>query len=585
MIATSTSLLAYLLQTNKIRALDHALAASLKRLRPDTSDAVCAVVAAVSYAHSLGHTALPLSQLEHLWQEKYISEPEYALPDAEYFQAALQQSSWLMAEDHAGILNLDHGVVSLRRYWQYEHDIAMVLIERLSRATLPMSDELEKYWQQLFADDLRNAQALAARRSYENPCLLLTGSPGTGKTTALGKILALLSFKTSDDMAAMPRIALAAPTGKAAMRISEALRHSVQSLQQQKLLSREQANALSLQATTLHRLLGYQMASVQFQHNQQHLLPIDILVLDEASMIDVPLFSKTLNALPPHARLIMVGDVAQLPSVELGQVLHDIHDAFSTRDRLKPYHVNLDYVYRQREALDISQAATFVREGKTQAFIEHCQQTQQLNSCIEWNPEEASFETVLVSQALHQFQAIQLANDLKTAFALSKKFRILCASRDDAFGMVAVNRLLSNRLNMGLSSAYFKGQCLMITANHPREQLYNGDLGLCWPDANGALRIWFEGAEALKSWHPQALPAHEDAFAITIHKAQGSEFDKILLVLPEAEHPVLTRELLYTGLTRARSQLYLWATRAALEAAINTPTQRWTQLASMLKSP
>jgi exodeoxyribonuclease V alpha subunit len=578
--AASTPLFTYWLQANKIRALDHALAASLKRLRPDTSDAVCAIVAAVSYAHSLGHTALPLSQLEHLWQEKYISEPEYALPDGQYFQEALQQSSWLMAKDHAGILNFTHGVVSLRRYWQYEQDIATALMDHLSRTVLPMSDQLEKYWQQLFANDTGSAQALAAKRSYENPCLLLTGSPGTGKTTALGKILALLSFKTSADVATMPRIALAAPTGKAAMRMSEALRHSVQGLQQQNLLSREQANALSLQATTLHRLLGYQMASVQFQHNQQHLLPIDILVLDEASMIDVPLFSKTLNALPPHARLILIGDVAQLPPVELGQALFDIHDAFSTQDSLKSCHVNLDYVYRQREALDISQAATLVREGKTQAFIEHCQQ----NSGIEWHPEETSFETTLASQALHQFQAIQHASDLEIAFVLSKKFRILCASRDDAFGVVAVNHMLSNRLNMGTSSAYFKGQCLMITANHPREQLYNGDLGLCWPDANGALRVWFEGAEGLKSWHPQALPAHEDAFAITIHKAQGSEFDKILLILPEADHPVLTRELLYTGLTRARRQLYLWATRTALETAINAPTKRWTQLASMIKS-
>jgi exodeoxyribonuclease V alpha subunit len=572
---SGVSLIAQWLQSNRIRAVDHGLASSLKRLRPDTPDSVAALIAALSYAHGLGHTALPLNQLSSLWQETIFAGIETTLQDA------LIHSPWRATDHQAGLFVLQDDSIALQRFWQYEQHIANALMAKITSAPLSMSDALTRYWQDLFSDNAHETQALAAKRSYEHQCLLLTGGPGTGKTTVLGKLLAMLSFEASRNHRAMPRIALAAPTGKAAMRMTEALHHSVAKMAGQGILSDPQRQALSLRASTLHRLLGYQPHSVQFNYGAENLLPIDVLVIDEVSMVDIPLLSKTLQALPLHARLIMIGDISQLPSVEMGQGLRDMHAAFSSEPRLHPYHVHLDYIYRQREALDISSAANFVRDGDVENFMLCCQAATQ---GIEWQADKAVFIDVLRARALNRFQSLVQADSLENAFAMSKRFRVLCASRDDAFGVVAINHFLANAIKTDATARFFKGQCLMITANQAREQLFNGDLGLCWPDQNGDLCVWFETANGLQSWLPSALPAHEDAYAITIHKAQGSEFDDILLVLPDAEHPVLTRELLYTGLTRAKQSIYLWASTAALRTAIATPTLRWTNLTRMIKN-
>jgi exodeoxyribonuclease V alpha subunit len=579
MVGASTTLLSQLLKSNRIRALDHALAASLKRLRPDTSDIACALVAITSYAHSLGHSVLPLSNIPLLWPDN----PEF--DQLQYFElhSALETSPWL-TDQHSGVLIVTENGLALRRYCNYERAIAERLNQYLQQAPLVMHANVETYWQKLFPDQTETAQALAVKRSYESIFFLLTGGPGTGKTTVVGKLLALLYFSATHDQLPLPRIALAAPTGKAAMRMSEALRASMQQLMQQELLSREQYDALSIQANTLHRLLGYQANSSSFQHNQKKPLPIDVLVIDEASMIDIALLSKTLDALPATARIIIIGDSAQLPSIETGHALQALYAAFSSRESLaqKNRHVHLDYAYRQRDAMEIFHAAALIKSGDAQGFMAYCQ--QQVQTRIEWSSEQAILDTIFLHQAVALFHTIKASNTLESAFALSKQFRVLCASRDDTFGVLAVNNYIKQQLRAGNQSPFFKGQCLMITANHPREHLYNGDLGICWPDENGHLKAWFETADGIKACHLSALPAHEDAFAITIHKAQGSEFDHVLLLLPTAEHRVLSRELLYTGLTRARQRVQLWASAASIEAAITTPTHRWTQLASMIKN-
>jgi exodeoxyribonuclease V alpha subunit len=579
MVSASTPLLTLLLQSNRIRALDHALGASLKRLRPDTSEVACALVAITSYAHSLGHSVLPLSNIALLWPDK----PPFDLLGDQNLHSALAESAWL-TDLHAGVLIATENGLALRRYWNYERAIAERIKRYLQQASLHMHADVEAYWQTLFSSDTETAQALAVKCSYENRFFILTGGPGTGKTTVVGKLLALLCFSAAHDQLPAPRIALAAPTGKAAMRMTEALRASIRQLVQQQLLSQEQQDALSLHASTLHRMLGYQPNSIHFQHNDKYLLPTDVLVIDEASMIDIALFSKTLDALPENARIIVIGDSAQLPSIEIGHPLHAMHSAFISADSLvqKNMHVHLDYAHRQRDAMEIFQAAALIKDGDAHGFMTYCQQPAQTR--IEWSSDEIQLDTVLLDQAVALFRAMASSQTLQIAFSLSKQFRVLCASRDDAFGIQAVNHYIKQQLRAGKQNPFFKGHCLMITANHPREQLYNGDLGICWPDDSGQLRAWFETADGMKAWHLSALPAHEDAFAITIHKAQGSEFNRILLLLPSAEHRVLSRELLYTGITRARHHVQLWASAASIEAAIANPTNRWTQLASMLKN-
>jgi exodeoxyribonuclease V alpha subunit len=579
MASSSTSLLSLLLQSNRICALDHALGASLKRLRPDTSEIACALVAITSYAHSLGHSVLPLSNIALLWSDK----PEFDLPSNQDLHSALADSAWL-TDQHSGVIIVTENGLALRRYWNYEHAIAERIKHYLQQTPLHMHADVEAYWQTLFSDQTETAQAIAVKRSYENRFFVLTGGPGTGKTTVVGKLLALLCFSAAHTQQAAPRIALAAPTGKAAMRMTEALRTSILQLVQQQLLSQEQHDALSLHATTLHRLLGYQPNSIHFLHNEQLPLPIDVLVIDEASMIDIALLSKTLDALPENARIIIIGDSAQLPPIEIGHPLHAMHSAFTGTESLvqKNMHVHLDYAHRQRDAMEIFQAAAMIKDGNAQGFMAYC--LQQAQARIEWSSDQLQLDTVLLDQAVALFRAMAASQTLEIAFSLGKQFRVLCASRDDAFGIQHINHYIKEQLRAGNQSLFFKGQCLMITANHPREQLYNGDLGICWPDDKGHLKAWFETADGMKAWHLSALPAHEDAFAITIHKAQGSEFDHILLLLPNAEHRVLSRELLYTGITRARHRVQLWASAASIEVAIATPTNRWTQLASMIKN-
>jgi exodeoxyribonuclease V alpha subunit len=575
------SLLTQWLQQNRIRAIDHALGSSLQRLDAQTSDAIAACVAATSYAHSLGHTCLSIDQLQALWHELDTTQSDF-LTKTE-MHAALLSSPWRTREGRSGVFVLDENTVALQRYWHYEQAIADAIVKKTAPPPVKMQAALEDYWQRLFPQNADAMQALAAKRSYENRFLLLSGGPGTGKTSVLGKLLAMLCFQAALDRKSMPRIALAAPTGKAAMRMSEALRASVQQMQRDSVLSDAQYQALMLRASTLHRLLGYQANSVQFEHHQHHQLPIDLLVIDEASMLDVPLLYKTLHALPVEAKLILIGDVAQLPSVEIGQAFRDIHAMFSNTNALMSHHVNLERVYRQHKASGIAQAANYVRDGDSASFIAHCRSASS-DDGMQWHDEQLPIETILREQALPYFENILQASSIESAFAISKQFRILCASRDDHFGVLAVNRFIVNAFKPKNSGRFFKGQCLMITANQPRESLFNGDLGLCWPDAEGALRVWFETTDGLHNFHPLALPAHEDAYAITIHKAQGSEFDDILLVLPDAEHRVLTRELLYTGLTRAKQHVYLCASTQALETAIHAPTLRWTNLARMIKN-
>jgi exodeoxyribonuclease V alpha subunit len=579
--SVSPSLLTQWLQQNRIRAVDHALGSSLQRLDAQTSDVVAACVAATSYAHSLGHTCLSIDQLQALWLRPDATNADSST-DAEVYTALLN-SSWRARDAGSGVFVLDENAIALQRYWHYEKAIADAIVKKTLPPPIKMQAALEDYWQQLFPQNADAKQALAAKRSYENRFLLLSGGPGTGKTSVLGKLLAMLCFQAALDQKPMPRIALAAPTGKAAMRMSEALRACVQQMQHDGVLSDAQYQALMLRASTLHRLLGYQPNSVQFEHHQHHQLPIDLLVIDEASMIDVPLLHKTLQALPDEAKLILIGDVAQLPSVEIGQAFRDIHAVFSDTDALMSHHVNLERVYRQHKASGIAQAANSVRDGDSASFIVYCRRASS-DDGIQWHDEQRPMETILREQALPYFENVLQASSIESAFAISKKFRILCASRDDHFGVLAVNRFLVNALKPKSSARFFKGQCLMITANQPRESLFNGDLGLCWPDAEGALRVWFETTDGLQSFHPLALPAHEDAYAITIHKAQGSEFDDILLILPDAEHRVLTRELLYTGLTRAKQHVYVCASTQALETAIHAPTLRWTNLVRMIKN-
>jgi len=566
-----------LMKSQHIRDVDHALAMSLQRLAPETPELVCIAVALTSRAHSLGHSCLPLDKFRELLAEA-STNPAIDLPDTAELFLVLSGSEWVgKAESGNKVLVLDDMTIALQRYWDYENRLANALRQRLALEATPLSTNALQFWATLFSDDNNSAQAAAAKRACESVFFLLTGGPGTGKTTTISRLLQLLHFQFNENRAKEKstalRVGLAAPTGKAATRLGESLRVAM--------ASPELSLAEAIEAKTLHRLLGSRPNSLQFQHDARNPLPLDVLIVDEASMIDLPLMCKLLEALPLQTRLILVGDPDQLPSVETGNVLRACCEAMAKRPDHEQHRVHLDRVYRQAADTDIGIAAQAVLSGNGTQFIQGLQTGSYRG--VHWQSVNiGALEEILRLKAVSHYRKIQQAGSVEQALALSKEFRVLCAARETGAGSVAINRFIADSLMKRVGTDFYQGRLCLVTGNTPREQLFNGDIGLCWPDQDGVMRIWVETVTGLKAWHPANFPAHEDAFAITVHKAQGSEFDRVLLVLPDAGHRVLSRELLYTGLTRARNEIDLCGSQASVSAAISRQNQRWGRLAGCL---
>ena len=572
----SQALLFSLLKSRHIRDVDHALAMSLQRLDPETQELVAVAVALASKAHSLGHSCLPLDRLDDLLIEASAG-PAPQIPEAQAFLAVLKTSAWVVKGESLQncVLVLDQDTIALKRYRDYENRLALNLVQRLAAGTKSISADMENFRGELFPESIESAQAVAAKRACETGFFLLTGGPGTGKTTTIGRLLQLLQYQANEN-ASVLRIGLAAPTGKAATRLSESLRAVMGSGQSSVPVPVEQ-----MEAKTLHRLLGGKPNSVQFRHDAGHPLPLDVLIVDEASMIDLPLVCKLLEALPLHARLILVGDPDQLPSVETGNVLRACCDAIALRSDSERHRVHLERVYRQDADSDIAVAAQTVLSGDSGRFIQGLQQGHFRG--VHWQAGSGrALEKIIADEAVSHYQKIRRANSLEQALKLSSEFRVLCAARESGAGSIAINRYIANRLKKKSDADFYQGRLCLVTENTAREKLFNGDVGLCWPDEQGILRIWVETAAGLKAWHPANFPAHEDAYAITVHKSQGSEFERVLLVLPDASHRVLSRELLYTGITRAKKRIEICADQTSMMTAISRQNRRWSLLSHRL---
>jgi exodeoxyribonuclease V alpha subunit len=595
-----------------LRPLDHALAASLQRLRKDTPDSVALAAALASRALAFGHSVVPLDRLADLLAE--IS-PERApsLPDIAAWRAELHASPYVCAGDddaRGKPLVFDANAISLRRYHQYEVRLARAL-RALGGSVEPAvgAEWLRERLDILFPRETRigpDRQAIAAALAQLRRVVLLTGGPGTGKTTTIARVLALCvgaAFRQGQSL----RVALAAPTGKAAARLSEALRESYAQLLARGAIDAALRDMLPSAASTLHRLLGGRPESVHFRHDAKNPLPADLVVIDEASMVDLPLMCKLVEAVPSGARLILIGDRDQLPSVETGDVLAALCDAAGDGGAWPPAiagplsallgtsvlarddegapltRVELDRSHRQSAELDIAEMSAAIRSGDSDKVLAGLHAKAYRG--VHWHVgRDAALPAFVLEHALPHYRAIASAKDIATALAMLRRHRILTAVREGEAG----SRTLNARIALALQGpgaredAFFHGRPVMIRENSYRHGLYNGDVGLVWLDADGDLRVWFETDEGPRAWLPAALPAHESAFALTVHKSQGSEFDDVLLVLPERSVRVSSRELIYTGITRARRSLTLWATEDILAEAIARRAQRWSGLAARL---
>ncbi|WP_115552358.1 AAA family ATPase [Xanthomonas arboricola] len=807
------TLLTVLHQSGALRTLDLAFAQSLQRLAPDTDPQVLAGAALASLAVTSGHAGLDPARAAMLLDQR--DGPSPAFPDPTDWQRTLAASRWVdqpNPDDPAAAdcpLVLEHGLLYLRRYREYERRLALGL-QRVAAQPMPAFDAnaLAPLFAQLFPNATATAQpvdptplppgesarsagegsglpapshhqdgpkppapshspdrqAQAAALALRRALLLITGGPGTGKTTTIARLLLLRIAQAHAAGHAPPRIALAAPTGRAAERMAESLRAAVARAIAAGIQLPPHPNAtpprpttqspnpatsplhpateaanlgafplpqatetagpdvsphpqaeaaspdvsplplagegarragegpplpweslLPTGASTLHRLLGVIPDSPNFRHNADNPLPFDLIVVDEASMVDLPLMCKLVEAVADGTQLILLGDADQLPSVEAGDVLAAILQAAGPGDALQPHdadalqpllgsaptgstpasiqtvshtishssgltghRVHLLRGYRQAENFALAPLADAIRAGDADTALALLRSGELAG--VHFHEDGDDPLTLGRDALLAHWRALADAQDPAAALRAASRLRLLTAVRAGPQGARGLNARIEQLLadtgsgarRLGGASPWFQGRLLLITENSYRHGLFNGDVGICLrsdaspssgqSDANpfsgrdntsassersdastvtarsdaaassgpshtsgtanrddpaadrrsqAPLVAWFEGDGdgQVRGFHPAALPAHESAFAMTVHKAQGSEFDDVWLQLPTRDARVLSRELLYTGITRARRALHLAGSEAVIRAALARHAARISGLA------
>jgi exodeoxyribonuclease V alpha subunit len=541
-------------------------------------------------------------------------------------------------------LILQGSALYMQRYWQYEVQLASKINSMTGRATSLDVTQGQALLAQLF--DTHDPKDSVAKNSAQDQqpapidwqqvavCLaasqnvsVITGGPGTGKTTTVIRLMALLQGLARHAHKKL-QIKLAAPTGKAAARLSQSI-----SAAMGKLPSELQAD-LPSQCSTIHRLLGSIPNSPYFRFNAQHPLHLDVLIVDEASMVDLPLMSKLFAALPTHAKIILLGDKDQLASVEAGSVLSDICAAalnFSPTvyDQPPPYSDDalrvikelcqidlqvktpnktsisnslalLHKSYRFSEKSGIGRLARAINSGKLAASKALFADERYPDVVWQTSDEPKALVAKLLPNYQVYFEHVKqvcaqgtLHSKGLEVFSLLQQQQVLCAQKETNWGVLQVNALIESELNkkgaIELGRDFYPGRPVMLKQNDHSLGLFNGDIGIVMPDADNdeLMKVWFVTEQnTLRGVLPSRLPPHDTVYAMTIHKSQGSEFDNVYLCLPRVETGsqarLLSRELLYTGLTRAKKSFVLYSDEQALSLSVARRCQRGSGLAKRL---
>lgn len=611
-----------------LRDIDIELARTCARFEPDAM--MLLAVALTSNELGRGHVCLSLSQWPERLRQWLALVPESApalatlLPpdvaahpvsvlSARFSDSALVHpvTSPAVLSAHGRPFTLFAGRLYLSRYYAFEQFVAGWLQRAAVTDETSTPDKLSQQLAQLFASQTETDwQAIAVATAASGRFTLISGGPGTGKTTTVTKLLALLVAQ----QASAPLIRLAAPTGKAAARLTESISKAKQVLAAT--IPAAWLAGIPTEASTLHRLLGVIPGQPEFRHRAENPLPLDVLVVDEASMIDLPMMARLLSALPPQAKLILLGDKDQLASVEAGAVLGDIcgfvaqgmspvqaarlqqvtgYDLQASqqpaghplRDRL----CLLRKSYRFDARSGIGQLAFAVNQGNADAVQAIWSQTF-ADIRLHTDEQRLAHAVALAAEGYQRYLAHldQPMNAARAAPLLAdfNELRVLCAVHDGPWGINSMNEAIGLRLHQQghllREGDWFAGRPVMITENDYALGLYNGDIGVAAYDGE-RLRVWFQLPDGqIHGFLPSRLPAHDTAWAMTVHKSQGSEFSHTLLLLPPEMNPLLTRELLYTGITRARQRLDLFATPDVLGRMVGKPTERYSGLVTMLET-
>ncbi len=424
-----------------------------------------------------------------------------------------------------------------------------------------------------------DAQVKAVRVANERNLAIVTGGPGTGKTYTLARILALLI----ESGIAPEKIRLAAPTGKAAERMKQAITDSVDAIPENFAHHAHALRGVAAASTTFHSLLKFNPDSGRCRYDENHPLRCEILIADECSMIDIMLWRALLVALPPDARLILIGDPNQLESVGQGDVFSEIARVAARLDSvLYPSHVHLTEARRFKEKPGIIRFAQALQEGNPDSAVQLLE-TADRRAGLTWMP---STDAVLTYQNLpeevqHALDRVAYAESPAAAREAMNRICILTAQRQYFVGALAISSAMEEHFSQG--PRHVLNQPIIINRNDPETGLRNGTLGVIHTDSNGRRLAWFSGSQgSLQSFAVARLPDFSSAWAITVHRSQGSEYDEVLVVLPREDSPLATRELLYTAITRAKSHVTIVGGLDTVRKAVTTTSGRTTLLAKFL---
>ncbi|WP_250518128.1 MULTISPECIES: exodeoxyribonuclease V subunit alpha [unclassified Caballeronia] len=589
---------------------------------------------AMSRATAQGHVCLPLAALARRHDARFDEARDALL--ASGVACLVRGGARADAADLLPLVIDEDGRLYLARYFDYERRLACSLVERSRDTRMTASREdiarqaerIARYFGPRADDDI-DWQRVAAFVALAGRLTIVSGGPGTGKTTTVVGVLACL-LDADPDL----RIALAAPTGKAAQRMQEAL------IERADKLPPELAERLPRTSFTLQRLLGVQ-SDGRFRHHRDNPLPYDVIVVDEASMIDVALAAHLLEAVAPASRLVMLGDKDQLSAVEAGAVFAELSaepsfshagvariaaalsvdakrleaalptaapiddsegygDLFDAKAEpaLTDCVVWLQKNYRFGLDSDIGRLSIAIRNGDERAALDALDPSGE-RAAVLFDDGDATLSERTLARLAKGFapyaDALSAVLDGEQAdharlFDALNRFRVLCATRKGPRGVDEVNARIAAKVReqagiaLALGAQWFAGRPVIVTRNDYALGLFNGDIGIALPGADGLLRVAFRLADgALRYVSPAALPPHDTAFALTVHKSQGSEFEHAALVLPGAFVRVLSRELVYTAITRAKRRVEVIGSAAIFAQAVREPTRRDSGLAARMR--
>lgn len=617
---------------------------------------------ALSVSLRAGHTCLPLTDIaEKHWavafdEQGQCSHQGFIFPDKDILLNALTILN--ISADAQQPIVFENNSLYMRRYYQFEQTLAQEFKARLTQRSLTSVENISRVLQQLFPLEVNEQpqaidwQKIAVANAMNKNFTVIAGGPGTGKTYTVTKLLAALvmlntnNHTNANELSHNPalEIALVAPTGKAAQRLSESIINAITGFKA--LINDNVLAAIPTEAKTIHRLLGVIPNSPNFRHDQNNLLSCDVLLIDEVSMVDLPMMTRIFRALKTNAKIILLGDADQLPSVAVGSVLADIaprphsgyspgnadyltqvcqldmqqlNDAFNQTNQTnqtqnkqtQTYSDHLSFLVTSRRfdgEGGIGRLAAYVIKGeKSQSW--QLLQTESKSKASQLALVDGDLTTWLSPLVKKYYQGISKCNNIDDAFALLAKFRILCVTRQGEFGVDAINLWVKEQLAVnaaqpwGQSQQNYHGLPIMISENDYRLGLFNGDIGLLWRASGDAstnssnnvgdnssshrehLMAFFEqpktadGETHYKTLLPSRLPKYDSVYAMTIHKTQGSEFAHVAMLLPkQSNNLLLSRELLYTGITRAKTQLTIASNKQTWQQGVISEVKRYSGL-------